>query len=66
MGEGGLISGRSRPGGDLFSIFSSRLNSSGWKGFDCCYNHHYYLRDVVFLHVFFFKVSGKIVAEKSY
>ena len=41
-GKRKLISGRSRPGGDLFSIFFSGLSSFGWKGFYCYPYHHYH------------------------
>ena len=51
-GKRKLISGRSRPGGDLFSIFFSGLSSFGWKGY-CCYpyHHYHYQCGLIFLHV---------------
>lgn len=47
-GAGQLISGRSRAGGDVFSILFSRLNSFGWKGFYC---YHHIMCGVIFLHI---------------
>lgn len=64
--EGGarqLISGRSRAGGDLFSIFFSRLNSFGWKGFYCYHHHYYYMWCNFPTH--FSQVLGEIIGEKS-
>ena len=62
-GRGGSLVAGIRPGGDLFSIFFSRLNSFGWKGFYWHHHRHYYVWCT--FPTRFSRALGEIVGEES-